>query len=502
MARKKKEVALVGNKEQINRREVGYYATPEFISHYISLKMMKIKSDGKSLLDPCCGKEELLDYFVEKKISIDGMDIIKYKDKYKCNFKNTDFIEYYCKKIDDKKSDAFSLGEDEKLDYDYYIANPPYNCHEVNFIKENKKRLKNYFGDIGVHNMYSMFISAIIEIAKEGAVIGLITHDSFFTSKFHEGLRKKILKECTIHEITMCPTDLFLHQGADVRTSIVILEKGIKNQREITINNRPINSNELMKVLNKNIKDNNYSKYKLRDIVLNNEIDNNEFIIECPKDIKILFNNERLGQSFNCITGISTGNDKEYLSKEMKEPYIVPFYKNPGKNRFYTSNYIYIHKDFLRLHKEVKTFMVRNKSLIFKGGVTCSSMGVEFTASKLPLNSTFGVNPNIICDEYDSWWLLAYLNSTLVTYIVRGILIRSNMITSGYVWRIPLISFTINEKDELSRLSKIAYNLACKNESIEATMIEIDKIINKSANISNTSINIVNEFKKNLVKNT
>ncbi len=78
-------------------------------------------------------------------------------------------------------------------DYDYYIANPPYNCHEVNFIKENKKRLKNYFNEVGLHNMYSMFMSAIIDKAKNGAVIGLITNDSFLQRKIIRGLGIKFL---------------------------------------------------------------------------------------------------------------------------------------------------------------------------------------------------------------------------------------------------------------------------------------------------------------------
>ncbi|MDZ5010718.1 N-6 DNA methylase, partial [Clostridium perfringens] len=134
-----------------------------------------------------------------------------------------------------------------------------------------------------------------------------------------EGLRKKILKTCSIHEITMCPTDLFSEQGADVRTSIVILQKGLDFQGNIIINNRCTNKNELIKTLNSN--KNKYKVNSLKNIILNNKYDNSEFLIECPEDIKILFNNDRLKDKFNCITGISTGNDKLYLSTEKVEPY-------------------------------------------------------------------------------------------------------------------------------------------------------------------------------------
>ena len=209
---------------------------------------------------------------------------------------------------------------------------------------------------------------------------------------------------------------------------------------------------------------------------------------------------ERISNEFKCVTGISTGNDKKYLSTEKIEPYIIPYYKNPGNNRFYTNNYIYIHKNFLEIQKDIKNFMVRNKELLFLPGITCSSVGVNFTAAKLPKDSAFGVNPNIICKEEDSWWLMAYLNSSLVTYLVRGILLRSNMITSGYVSRIPLINFTKLEKEELSKLSKEAYRQAKEGENISNSLININSIVYKACKLSEETIRKVNEFEKKIVK--
>lgn len=507
MARKEKilkeaVLASASDTRSIDRREIGYYSTPEFVSKYISLRMMQINNKGKTILDPCCGKEEMLSAFLDKGLFVNGIDIIRYKDEYRCNFDNIDFLNYYCDKKDAYNAQSDFVNSRIELAYDYYIANPPYNCHEVNFIRDNKVKFKKYFNDVGVHNMYSMFISAIIDLAKQDAVIGLITHDSFLTSKYHEGLRKKILDKCALHEITMCSTDLFLSQGADVRTSIVILQKGKNNQREIIVNNRPLGTQELVQVLEKNISLKENKLYSINDIVLHNKKDNLEFIIECPDDIKVLFNEKRLGELFKCVTGISTGDDKRYLSNKKEEPFTIPFYKNPGKDRFYTGKCIYLHKNFLNFDKEIKNFTVRNKTALYRPGIACSSMGVEFTASRLPQNSTFGVNANIICEDYDSWWLLGYLNSTLVTYIVRGILIRSNMITSGYVARIPMVNFTKEEKHKLEQLSKLAYQTVVEEKDIGSIMLEIDVIINQAAKISKKTIDNINNFKNNLVKNT
>lgn len=474
----------------IDKREVGYYSTPTFICDYITKRVVDINKEGKSVFDPCCGKEEMLEPFNGFNIKTYGMDIIRYKEKYNCNFKNMDFIEYYYE----------CINAEEFLSYDYYVLNPPYNCHEVKYIRNNKKILKRYFKDVGIHNMYGMFISAIIDLAKEGAVIGIITQDSFMTSKSYIGLREKILKSCTIHEIIMCPTDLFLEQGAEVRTSIVILQKGLDYQGNIILKNRFIDKNELINFLNSSRTCDNV--YSIEDVILNNKNDNNEFLIECPRDIKCLFNHNRLGDEFKCITGISTGNDGQYLSRENKDPYIIPFYKNPGKDRYYTDKVMYIHKDFINISKEVSNFIVRNKELLYKPGVICSSMGVQFTACKLPKNSTFGVNTCIICDDKDIFWILAYLNSTLVTYLVRGVLNRSNMITSGYVSRIPLLNFDNVTKEKLNNLGNKVYNMAEQREDMNEILIEIDNIINGTSKLSKETISYINKFKSNLIKRT
>ncbi|WP_226036785.1 N-6 DNA methylase [Aquibacillus saliphilus] len=507
--------AKVLEKDNIDRRELGYYYTPNFVSKYISSRLLMLNPNGQTVLDPCVGKEELLEEFFQNNKLVDGIDVYKYKEDYRSNFIQKDFIEFYSEikrsqngsqmTMDNYSDVAYESKQSTDLGYDYIIANPPYNCHEVDYIKSNKSNLKELFPEVGVHNMYSMFISAIIDIAKEGSLIGLITYDSFFTAKAHSGLRNKILSECTIHEITMCPNDLFHEQDADVRTSIVILQKGKSSQSDVFVSNRPLSKGDFEIQLEKqltNFRASNQKVYKLSDIILNNPKDGYEFIIECPDDIKSLFLNDRLGEKFKCITGISTGNDQLYLSKVKEDPFIIPFYKNPGKNRFFTKNNLYLHKDFLKFDSEIKNFMVRNKKLLYEPGITCSSMGVEFTAAKLPKDSTYGVNANIICDDHEAWWLLAYLNSELVSYLVRGILIRSNMITSGYVSRIPLININENDKTNLGHLAKEAHDKANDGESYQKLLNEINHIVNRCALLSDNTIKKIKKFNLDLIKNT
>ena len=94
MARKKKEI--FDNKGN-DIRNLGYYSTPLEVSHYIQKSILEINPRIKSVLDPAVGNEELLDLFIDKKISIDSFDVARLKTKYKSRFTHSDFLNYVMK---------------------------------------------------------------------------------------------------------------------------------------------------------------------------------------------------------------------------------------------------------------------------------------------------------------------------------------------------------------------------------------------------------------------
>ena len=479
---------ILVNDKGIDKRNSGYFSTPDFVSDYISNELLELNPNGRKVLDPAVGEEELLKTFFIHGKEIDSFDVIEHGNTQYSNFEKQDFISFYKKQ---KESLFFSNGID--LDYDYYIANPPYNCHELDYIKDNKKELKNLFGSVGVHNMYSMFLSAIVDCAKEGALIGVIVSDSFLTATVHSGLRQQLLNDCSIHQLILCPNDLFWTQKADVRTCIMILQKGNQFQNKVKISNRPKHTKDLERVL----KTKDFLEVEVEEIVLSNKKTANQFIIDIDKEILSLFQNPRIGEVFNCITGISTGNDKKYLSKEKKEGFEIPFYKNPGSKKFVTTENAYLINHFMEESLIVKDFMVRNKQFIFNEGITCSSMGLPFNACYLPRNSTFGVNPNIFTPKEDLFWVLAYLNSHLITYLVRGVLIRSNMVTSGYISQLPIIPFNEKEKDKLTRISK---NVLNSKIEIGIAVNKINSIIYNNLKLDVRIIEKIEDFAQNLSK--
>lgn len=494
MARKIKEIIAF---DGLDRRKFGYYSTPPEVANYVCDRLFEINPEGSSVVDPCVGMDEFTLPFLSRGLKVAGFDVNDYGGNKACTFYNADFLGLY--EHSNPQSGLFN-GVCDFSDFDYWIANPPYNCHEVDYIQSRKKHLKEVFQDVGVHNMYSMFMSAMIDLARPGALLGLVVLDSFLTSKAHTDLRAKILKNCVIYDVLLCPTDLFLDQGADVRTCILILKKeSPESQSAIRLLNRVKNKSDFFQILKRR----EFEIVELRDILLDGAADGREFVIGVPSDVCDLFKRPRVGAIFKCITGISTGNDKKYISPIKKEGFSVPFYKNPGSRKFFAEPDGYMIDDYLAEHAKVKNFMVRNVQFLLRPGITCSSMGVEFSACYLPKNSVFGVNPNIICDEASIWWLLAYLNSNLAKYLVRGVLVRTNMLTSGYLARLPLPEFSTATKNRLAELSFDAYELISSgNKLCESILPEINELIYISAGISGKSRGVIEEFCKDIVKLT
>lgn len=124
-------------------------------------------------------------------------------------------------------------------------------------------------------------------------------------------------------------------------------------------------------------------------------------------------------------------------------------------------------------------------------------MGLPFGAVYLPEGAVTGVNATIYPPQEDIKWLLAFLNSSLVTYLVRGVLIRSNMVTSGYVSCIPLLNFNEQEKDELNKISDKVIN-----GDFDTTLAvkKVDDIIENQNLIPFDVLSTIENFSKNLSK--
>ena len=360
------------------------------------------------------------------------------------------------------------------------------------------KRFALAFGRAAALNLYSLFIHAIIRSAKPGCLIGLITFDSFLTARGHEELRGFIRRECRIHSLLLCPTDLFRDQGADVRTSILVLQKGPQETQRIEVAGRPETTGHFERILKAGA----FRTCAPEDMCLSSPRDRGEFVVEVPPAVRALFAMPRLGEKFPCKTGISTGNDRTHLSRERKEGFTVPFYKNTGSRRFFTEPDAWLRDDYNEAAENGSNFIIRNRPNIGRPGIACSSMGVAFGAAILPEGSAFGVNANLFPAEKDRWWLLAYLNGSLCNYLVRGVLLRSNMITAGYVARIPVPALTVAARSELEHIAREAHEARPGLEELPGFIERIDEVVFDACGTSGPDRNGIREFCANIVERT
>ena len=238
------------------------------------------------------------------------------------------------------------------------------------------------------------------------------------------------------------------------------------------------------------------------EVCLSSPRDRGEFVVEVPPAVRALFAMPRLGEKFPCKTGISTGNDRTHLSRRRWEGFTVPFYKNPGNRRFFTEPDAWLRDDYNEAAENRSNFIIRNRPYIGRPGIACSSMGVAFGAAILPEGSAFGVNANLFPDEQDRWWLLAFLNSSLCNYLVRGVLLRSNMITAGYVARIPAPALTTAARGELEHIAQEAFEAQPVPEELPGFIERIDEVLFDACGIPEPDRDGIREFCANIVERT
>lgn len=324
MARRAKVVA---NADGEDRRETGYYSTPSFVAEFLAHKVLGYRPNARTVLDPCVGKGELAAPFLRMGIGVTGVDIVDRGAGGCTRFVAGDFLELAAPASEGSLFDE----RPELWQTDIIIANPPYNCHETDYIRTHKCHLIATFGKSSALNMYSLFVRAIINVARPGCLIALVVHDSFLTAVGHKDLRRHLFASCTLLNLHLCPTTLLADQGADVRTCLMILEKGRRSGVMVEVSNRPASVAEFCEVL----RSADFERRCLNEITLSGEPDNDEIVIGLPAALSTLFDGPRLSQIAPCVTGVSTGNDAKYISPVQRTGFNVPFYKNPAGRRFY-----------------------------------------------------------------------------------------------------------------------------------------------------------------------
>lgn len=182
-----------------------YYTNSSPITQYMVEQLQLNEND--IVLEPCAGEgilvDSVLNLYPSIKMDVFELNPLSYQNllmKYK--FKEN--VTLYHK--DTLLDTSLNLNSNFGGFYNKIIANPPYGAWQ----DETKKRqLKKIYPDFYVKETYGIFLYQSINLLKENGILSFIVPDTFLTLHMHKALRKAIIENTKILEISIFPSSFF-----------------------------------------------------------------------------------------------------------------------------------------------------------------------------------------------------------------------------------------------------------------------------------------------------
>ena len=429
-------------------RTLGSYYTADLTVKYIVEKVMPYVTKDSKILDFAAGNGIFLKEFLAHGVSPEQL--------YAYDI-NQELVKELRKTFPNTFSSDSIL--ELKGEFDIIIGNPPYSSNECDYIKQHREHLRKKFYPIAPSNLYSLFCVSALRHLKEGGIMSVIILDSFVSNVYYKPFREYLLNTCKIKEILLAPRRLFHKENADVRTAILTMEKcsGPLNAEE--------RNNNTAKLIDRVETEEEYQNPKQDSIQTVKQgyffkMPESTFFVNLPQKILDLITETKtkLDEYLGGGTGISTGNDGKFLkptSEVKNNPKWVGYYKNGIRGAYHYEPTMFIEKDYKKHAEKVSNFMLRNEQFFFKEGITCSSVGVNFSDSYMPPGNLFGVNANFFAkNKTELYYALGLLNSKIAIYILKKVFNRTNNVSSKYIKRLPYLSPTKEEKEEIASYVK------------------------------------------------
>ena len=406
-----------------------------------------------------------------------------------------------------KANDAISFLEIISQKYDVVVANPPY-TDSGDFGKELKEFVEeNYKHPYKCNtNLYAAFIKRCCELADDVyGKVGMVNPPTFMYIKTFEDLRKFILEKTHI--------DLFVEWGylgmfssfARVDSAMFILEMNKKISEFSTF----IKLNDLYEMKRKAVLFNAYEDY------LNNRpndrvytlpqsklkgIKSYPFIYWISDEFREKFGKLTFNELTNVVEGCKTANNFKFLrfwwERNIKRDFnstIYPIYAKGGEFcKWYGNLWLELlwgnKGEYL---KQDKKAAANNEEFYFREGITFTGAGSKGVSFRLLVeNCVFDTGSrSIFSNSYNTYVLLAILNSSLGSYILSCLNPTVNT-TVGDVKRVPIVELSTLHQNIIESLSK--NNVEIKKHICSYSLIEINykKSPISVYNLPNETINL------------
>ena len=354
-------------------------------------------------------------------------------------------------------------GEVMSRKYEVCVTNPPYMGNLSDRVQEYA--LKNYY--IFRYDFYSIFISKALKLKKTNGFVALVTGNSWLTLSSYESLRRYILSNTTIQNLSGLGNNSFENGFGTVA---YILRDKLYNYKATYLNLEFIKEKENM-IIYKNWSNYNNIKFIHKNETFLSSIDCEILITATDKEL-VLFNQPSCETELIPKAGIVAGKNDLYLrlwsevnfsnialnsrkGSDVSTLNWVPLHKGGGFRRYYG-----IHEYIIRLNRIWKDRSI-NKSIrtgdqnfYFIEGLTWTTLSSKskFGVRKSPAGFVYNTKGSLcfLKDETKLYYILGFLNSMVAERLIN--IIAPNIdYNSGTVVKIPFIySENNNEVEKLS----------------------------------------------------
>ncbi|QOJ30046.1 MAG: BREX-1 system adenine-specific DNA-methyltransferase PglX [Ignavibacteriales bacterium] len=358
--------------------------------------------------------------------------------------------------LNTKTQDALTFLQIITQKYDVAVANPPY-TDSADFGKDLKEFIEtNYKKPYKFNsNLYAAFIKRSYELAGDKAKVALVHPPTFMYIKTFEEVRKFIIEKLKIQLFVEWGYLGMFHPSARVDSAMYILDKAKSEKSVQFIKLNDIYEGRRYEAFSQAYNDLLANRPNKHNFTLPQEklkiIDGWPFIYWISDGFREKFKGKVLGQINKVATGLMTGDNDRFLrfyweiDKQKISTYYphdnkkwVPYQKGGPFCRWYGNSWILV--NFKNDGADLAT--TDNKRFYFLEGVTYSASGSK-GASFRYIEPKYAFDKGGACifntsRSTSTFYLLAFLNSSLASYIVDCLNPTVN-IQKGDLERIPFI---------------------------------------------------------------
>lgn len=391
--------------------------------------------------------------------------------------------------------------------YDKIIGNPPYGARN----DEHKKELLNkLYSALYTKESYTLFLYACTRCLKENGELCFIVPDTFQALHRHLSIRKYLLTNTKIKELTLFPSSFF--PGVNfgyANLCIITLEKSsdvsqnLNNEILVRTNFKTV---EELEKRNCGVMRTVSQKSVLEGVGSALMFNSTDKITKLINDRNIA----RIGDVASCVTGFYSGNDKIYLhpinseiknskryvcadkenirttplsQKEKKcgiieTACLVPIVKGGNIEYVKPSHWFDWSDQAIAEYRQSKKCRFQNSDFYFKNGIgipmiRSSKLTGALIDERLFDQSIVGVFPK---DETWVYYLLGFFNSSVCTELINAINPSTNN-SANYIKKIPFVEPCEDIKLKVDYLvKKIVATLKSGKSDINEYRKEIDDI--------------------------